>query len=109
MGHYGEGSSVTNRQRQIALRIAGHVALALGMFSAYKAHSTWGALALVLGIAAMVLAVAEVMNRADERAAADIEEFRHNLALIRAAAAGTKPKPPGVEYIREGSDPVERR
>ena len=99
---------MTNRQRQIALRIAGHVALALGMFSAYKAHSTWGALALVLGIAAMVLAVAEVMNRADERAAADIEEFRHNLAPIRAAAAGTKPKPPGVEYIREGSDPAER-
>jgi hypothetical protein len=108
VGHFGEGSSVTNGQKRVAFRIAGHVALALGVFSAYETHSGWGALALVLGIAAMALAVAEVMNRSDKRATADMEEFRRNLALIRAAAAGIKPKPPGAECIREVLGPMER-
>lgn len=99
---------MTNKQKQIAFRVAGHVALALGVFSAYKTHSGWGALALVLGIAAMVLAVAEVMTRQGAKLQADVEQFRERVRVMKEAMRGTKPKPPGVEYIREGSDPVER-
>lgn len=69
---------MTNRQKQIAFRVAGHVALALGMTSAYKTHSGWGALALVLGIAAMVLAVAEVMNKKHAK-----EQAEHEAILAR--------------------------
>ena len=99
---------MTNKQKRIAFRIGGHLALALGCLSAYRTHSAWGWLALFMGPLAVLLALMEVMNKADERAAADIAEDRRNVALIRAAAAGLKPKPPGMEIIREGCDPVVR-
>lgn len=99
---------MTNKQKRVALRvlncIAGLAVIAIAAFT----HSYLPAIGFILGAFCILMILAEVMNKADERAAADVEEFRRNLALIRAAAAGIKPKPPGVEYIREGSDPVER-
>ena len=101
---------MTNRQKQIAFRIAGHAALALGVFSAYRTHSGWGALALVMGIAAIVFAVAEVMTRQDAKVQMEAEQFRERVRALQALRGGqvSKPTPPGMEIIRDGCDPVTR-
>jgi len=99
---------VTNKQKRIAFRLAGYLALALGVFGAYCTHGVWGWLALFNGIIAICMAVAEVMNRADECAAKEVERLRSLRRGYIGVSLGMKPDPPGVEYIREGSDPAER-
>ena len=108
VGHYGEGSSVTNRQRQIAFRVIGTAACGAAGSSAVAAHDGYIVFGFVLGLLSAFMAVAEVMNRKHAREQAEHEAIIASIRVMDAAMRGVKPEPPGVEYIREGSDPAER-
>lgn len=99
---------MTNKQKRVAFRILSCLA-GFGMIAcAAFTHSFLPVLGFILGAFCVLMILAEAMDRADAKVSAEVAAFKRNMELIRAAAAGLKPKPPGVEYIREGSAPVER-
>lgn len=99
---------MTNKQKRIAFRLATSLS-GLGVIAcAAITHSYLPAIGFILGAFCILMILAEVMNRADERAAKDVERIRSLRRGYIGVSRGIKPEPTGVEYIREGSDPAER-
>jgi len=71
-------------------------------------HSCLPAVGFILGAFCVLMVLAEVMNRADERAVKDVAAARSRWHGFICVTQGTKPEPPGLEYLREGVNPVER-